>query len=131
MKRGKVEPGLVSVWVGTAPSIQDLERYVELRYDKKGRLLASQFLDEWGLRPWDESFREATVLQSPEVDLAALLEGFSYGEEVVSALVVRVGGTLSPAANAAVLLYDYAFHGEAPPQQGSGSLRFLGAVPYA
>jgi hypothetical protein len=57
------QEGLVSLWMGTAPSEEALVEYVELGYDEDGEIVPSRFMVDFQLEQWNEDFREVDFLE--------------------------------------------------------------------
>lgn len=126
-----IEEGKVSLWIGTAPSLDTLEDYIRFRYSDDGDLVLSPFAKDFALGRFDEGKREAEVFDEPRNTLSSLLPGCSYDEVVIPRFMALAGDQLPGPVNAIVLIYDYAFNGVARSTSSPQvQLRGVGVVSY-
>lgn len=146
------QEGWVSVWVGSFPDYETLDRYLSTAYIEDEAAVEALFLPENRDRPFeeelrehfngesfcrfeydfgltfDEDFREAQVLEAPTRELEQLIP-FSESTGFVPLIRERYGDSL-PACNAAVALYNLRYTGGVAETEHDGcSLRFLGSFP--
>lgn len=126
------EEGFVSLWLGVAPTADDLERYVALTYNEDGELVSSQFMDDFELPRWDEACREAEYLGDVGKSVAEVLSGFSYDSQLIEQFQQMLGESLTFPVNAAVLLYNFNHQTPTVTQSdGAIRLRFMGVAKYS
>lgn len=123
--------GVVSLWVGHAPSTEALEEYVQTRYSADGDRIPSPFAEEFSLSRYEDECREAEVLDEPVSAFPDVLAGFSYDDVIVPRFIAAYGKDIGAPSNAVVLLYNYQHQqGGRARAASSVKLRFVGAVPY-
>lgn len=101
----------VSLWLGTAPGKEPLERYLGTRYSEDGDFIPPPFCTDFRIERFDEDFRELEVYSVPSRSLRELLAGCSYAERVIPKFVELCGPLVGEPANAVLLLYDFDYTG--------------------
>ena len=126
------EEGFVSLWLGVAPTADDLEQYVALTYNEDGELVPSQFMEDFELPRWEEACREAELLGEVGDSVAEVLSGFSYDSQLIEQFQRMLGESLTSPVNAAVLLYNFNHQSPTVTQSdGAIQLRFVGVAKYS
>ncbi len=125
------EDGYVSIWLGVAPSMDALEKFVALTYNEDGELVPSQFMVQFGLPRWNEACREAECFEAFTDSLIEVLTGFSYDSQLVEQLQTSLEKSIRSPVNAAVLLYNYNFQNpRVIESHGALQLRFFGVCKF-
>ncbi len=122
--------GIVSMWVGTFRSEDDLYGYLGFRYDDDGNA-SSQFATHSGLVWYDQDRQEASFLGKRPSDTREAMEGHSY----IESFVEEASETLQRATNAhwnsLILLYNYSYDPDkAHPSKGC-RLIYVGSFQYS
>jgi hypothetical protein len=125
------QEGFVSLWMGTSPSMEALNEYVELGYDEDGQFVPSRFMLDFHLDQWDEDFREVDFLEKHWTTVASVLEGCSWDDQIIPQFEKQIGKALDFPVNALILLFDYNYKSETKKASTGGiSMRFMGVATY-
>ena len=130
MQEGDYVDGVVSLWVGFAPSYEALEGYVEPDYASDAQPHVSPLATDFGTGWYDHDLLEISVGR-PTKSLVALLRGCSYESIIVPKFVSQCGETLPEEMNSFVLLYDFRHNGSPGPganPSGPVKLRYIGTI---
>lgn len=123
--------GIVSVWTGKFENEEALMKYAaEDYYDDEGNEVVSPFNKDffhgemWPFDPdfWERGFSEVTA--DPETLVFHFSEGLTIGEGLKGLFPEG----LEYACNAAILVYNYQYDGDADVP--GAPVKFLAAVPY-
>lgn len=131
MQENRRVQGAVSLWVGSSPSRDALQDYVDIDYSTTDLSRLSRFADDFGTGLYDHDFMETDVTEKSTRSLSELLQGCSYNSVVVPTFLRLIGEQLPVEANAFVLLYDFQHHGSlgtAPVASGPVELRYMGLI---
>ncbi|MEI7024424.1 immunity 22 family protein [Paenibacillus sp. y28] len=120
--------GFVSLWLGTAGSEEELEAYVTAPYDEEGDALDSPFMADFGIEDEDEDFREIQLLEQAAQEIAVILSGHSYDDVIIPRFQELSGPVLNEAVNAVILLYNFAYSGQAG--RTASGMTFIGTASY-
>ncbi|MFT9846269.1 immunity 22 family protein [Aneurinibacillus sp. REN35] len=126
------EKSIVSIWIGRSEDEEKAQTLMEYTYDEDGDAIAPAFVQVYNMEDTyiDEDFVEVSF-RPLSSSLTELLEGHSYWESILPALLTRIGETLPFEANTMVLLYDYVYNGGVVEAVLDGvKLRYIGAVPF-
>lgn len=123
------EDRVVSLWVGQANSPDALDQYLQTGYTEDGDFIPSQFARDFGIRFYDEDFREAQYFEAPSQSVQSVLKGFSYDDVIVPRFTHLCGELFSEPVNAVLLLYNFEYKGEVDANAGGAvSMRYVGSV---
>ena len=119
----------VSLWVGRADSASSLDAYLKVGFSEDGDLIPSTFAKDFGIKSYDEDFREARFYDVPSRSLRELLTGFSYDNLIIPKFIELCGSSLAADANAVILLYNFEYNeGRQESPESSVKMRYLGAI---
>jgi len=122
--------GMLSVWVGSFDSEQDLLAYVEWTYDEDGEAMCPFAIDA-GLGWFDHDFQEANYIRSPLTPPHDALAGHSYLESFQDAVAAALEQQDRQTWNSLFLLYDCVYDpGQARPSAAC-RFRFVGVFRYS
>ena len=124
-------PGAVSLWVGVAPSQEELMKYVDINYSTNDASWISQFADDFKTGYYDEDFMEVWVLAKATRSVSNLLRGCSYDSLLVPKFVEAFGEMLPSEINSVLLLYDFRHDGvpgQHSPWDSAVKLRYVGSI---
>lgn len=118
--------GIVSLWLGNAESIEQLDNYVELRYDE-GESIPSEFLLDYqiDMDDIDEDFIEKAILNERLNSFESLLKGASYEENIIPKLDKEY--SIDKDYNAIILLYNFEYEGKTTV---ANNFDFIASVSY-
>ncbi|WP_166244194.1 immunity 22 family protein [Paenibacillus turpanensis] len=122
-------PGEASLWIGRFESEEHLNSYLEFCYGDDDETIKPPFCKDFAIYHFDEDFREAYIVEESSNNLADLLSGCSYDEELIQQFIDA--GELEEAMNTVILLFNYKYHGRCKEIRSDGySLRYIGNVRY-
>jgi hypothetical protein len=122
--------GVVSVWIGSFVSENDLLDYADWKYDEKGDS-ASAFASHSGLGWFDHDFQEANFLGAHPSRPREALGGHSYVESFGDAVAEALAHEQTTDWNSLFLLYDCAYDPERAHPSRACRLRYVGTFPYS
>ena len=123
------EKGVVSLWVGQADSPDALDAYLLVDYSEDGDLIQSPFARDFGIRYYDEDFREAQHYEKPSRSVRDLLKGYSYDSVIIPKFVELLGESFPDDVTAVILLYNFKHDTRVESYDGGAvRLRYMGAV---
>jgi len=123
------EEGVVSLWIGQADSSDALDAYMQTGYSDDGDFIPSPFAKDFGIRYYDEDFREAQHYEKPSRSVRELLRGYSYDDVVIPKFVQLLGESFPEEVNAVVMLYNFKHDGNVQANTGGAvKLRYMGAI---
>ena len=121
----------VSLWMGRADSATSLDEYLKVGFSGDGDLIPSTFSKNFGIKSYDDDFREARVFDVPSRSLLDLLTGFSYDDLIIPKFIKLCGPSLSADANAVILLYNFDYtEGHQENADGLVKVRYLGTITF-
>jgi hypothetical protein len=121
--------GVISLWAGQADSAHALDAYLQVGYSDDGDLIPSRFARDFGIRYYDEDFREARHYEKPSRSIRQLLKGYSYDSVIIPKFVQLLGELVPDDTNAVVLLYNFKHEAAiGAKDDGEVRLRYMGAV---
>lgn len=117
----------VSLWLGNFSSQVEFQDYFKISYTEDGDSISSEFEKDFHLSYYNRDLVEKDWIDVSERDIDALLDGFSYSEEII----VQFPQILS-SYNTIVLIYDYDYEKEGikADKNSSGQLEFIGTAEY-
>lgn len=122
------QTGVVSIWVGSFPTVELLEEYLKEQYEDDD-VPISRFADDTGLDWYDHDLLEAQRYDEPlpvSVAISPLSFSASYIDAATEA-AVRLG--MGP-IDTVVLLIDCSYTSERAARMAPSPLSFLGVFPY-
>lgn len=123
------EEGAVSLWIGQADSPDALDAYMQTGYSEDGDLIPSPFARDFGIRYYDEDFREAQHYEKPSRSIRDLLRGYSYDDVVIPKFIQLLGESFPEEVNVVVMLYNFKYVGSVQENTGEGvKLRYMGTI---
>lgn len=121
--------GAVSLWVGQADTSGALDAYLQVGYSDDGDFIPSPFARDFGIRYYDEDFREAQHYERPSRSVRNLLKGYSYDSVIIREFVQLFGELFPVDVNAVILLYNFRHDtGVEANDAGAVRLRYMGAI---
>ena len=117
----------VSVWVGTTPSWEVLDRHLTFTFTEDGDAVPCRFGEAFGIDWFDDDYREASHAENRTLRTEELLQRHSHGAAIASALGEC---SLEEPCNAIVLLYEFEYSGDVKSAHldGDTALIFLDCV---
>jgi hypothetical protein len=123
------DEGVVSLWVGESDSPDALDAYLQVGYSEDGDFIPSPFARDFGIRYYDEDFREAQHYEEPSRSVRDLLKGYSYDSVIIPKFVQLLGDSFPVDVNAVILLYNFKHDSGVEANDGGPvRLRYMGAV---
>ncbi|MGG2016497.1 immunity 22 family protein [Bacillus sp. S10(2024)] len=126
-------PDVMSLWIGNFKTKQNLKEYVEIKFDKVGDGIPSQFMRDFHLDfiEYNQDLLESTFIGDSTTSLALLLRGSSYEADILPQFVEHYGVELLESYNSAIRLYDFEYDEEIDETKfKSGNLIYMGSVVY-
>ena len=119
----------VSIWVGNFASREELDTYIDLRYDDDGEIVSPKFYDAFqiDIDDIDEYLIEKEYLDSRFLNVYEHLIGASYADVVIDNLKKIEDDFAIPRSNAIILLYNYKYCGQVKEQP---NIKFIATVDY-
>ncbi len=126
---------MVSLWIGNADSMDDLERYVEFPW-QDGEPDLTNFCWDFGFNWFDEDFCAIFMIPRGHTNkLAMLFENFHFCDPIRDKFIALYGNELTEKYNCSILLYNYRYIPDASwvaPSCEDHTVRmeFVGTVPF-
>ena len=119
----------VSIWVGNFASREELDTYIDLRYNDDGEIISSKFYDAFqiDIDDIDEYLIEKEYLDSRFLNVYDHLIEASYADVVIDNLKKSEDGLAIPESNSIILLYNYKYCGQDEEQP---NIKFIATVDY-
>ena len=102
--------GQVSLWLAKVSDQESLNIFLETAYLEDETYQNSIFGNYFETGYYNESFREADILEKYSNNLGYLIEGFSY-DEVIIPRFRKIVLELDNNFNTVIMLYNYHYHG--------------------
>ena len=124
------EEHMVSLWAGRADSSQAFKAFLLTGYTEDGDYIPSPFVRDFGIKYYDEDFREAQYYEKPSRSLRALLNGYSRDYMIIPKFIQLFGEFFPDDVNAVVVWYRFNYHGRVIINaDATVKMRYMGAVP--
>ncbi|MEK4670706.1 immunity 22 family protein [Niallia sp. FSL R7-0271] len=94
----------VSLWLGNFTEFDELEKYIEVKYDEDGDSIPSTFEREFKIGYYDRDLIEKDWILDAKDNIKELLMGFSYDDQLIK-LFMDV--KLCSNYNTIILIYNY------------------------
>ncbi|WP_026562035.1 immunity 22 family protein [Bacillus sp. J37] len=94
----------VSLWLGYFSNFDEVEKYMEIKYDEDGDSIPSVFEREFKLGYYDRDLIEKDWIPDAEDDVKKLLVDFSYDDQLIKQFN---NDMLNSKYNTIILLYNY------------------------
>lgn len=103
----------VSIWVGNFASREELDTYIDLRYDDDGEIISSKFYNAFqiDIDDIDEYLIEKEYLDSRFLNVYNHLIEASYADVIIDNLKKIEDDQAIPESNSIILLYNYKYCG--------------------
>src|SRR5687767_1675636 len=118
MSRDMERSGMVSLWLGNAPSEEALDAYMKYGFTRDGDYIPSAFMKDFELRFYETGLWEVTFYPHPMQSVEELIKGSSYDEIITPKFVGLLGNELKYPVNAMVLLCDFDYTGKGSSSRG-------------
>ncbi|WP_040949027.1 immunity 22 family protein [Gorillibacterium massiliense] len=125
--------GAVSLWFGNCRRQNDLNKYVEIKYDEHGDRVRSMFMSDFNLDflDYNQDLLECTFRETSSSTISELLMNASFSEVIIRELVEFYGDDLAEEYNIAIRLYDYEYEDDIEEAfLDSRKLTYIGSVVY-
>jgi hypothetical protein len=123
--------GIVSVWVGSFPSLEEAEAYFGIPDEIGVYLPPERFARDLGLEDLPAECLEVNFENLSPRPLAALLKDATYSASFLDKALEAARQLGIQMAQGIALLYDFDYQAKADRQPATGPVRFLGSFPYA
>lgn len=135
---GTEESDIVSLWIGIAPSQEQLSDYVAISYDDNidDDDANSTFMKEFGIFWFDDDFIEAVYRGRDILEVKDAIQNSSYADQIIPQFEEQIGPRFRESINSTVLVYEFRYPGEAysGPLVGDASsivkMHFVGVAKY-
>ncbi len=119
----------VSIWVGNFASREELDTYIDLRYDDDGEIISSKFYNAFqiDIDDIDEYLIEKEYLDSRFLNVYNHLIEASYADVIIDNLKKIEDDQAIPESNSIILLYNYKYCGQVKEQP---NIKFITTVNY-
>ena len=119
----------VSMWVGNFASREELDTYIDLRYDDDGEIISSKFYNAFqiDIDDIDEYLIEKEYLDSRFLNVYNHLIEASYADVIIDNLKKIEDDQAIPESNSIILLYNYKYCGQVKEQP---NIKFITTVNY-
>mgnify|MGYP000880996958 FL=1 len=119
----------VSIWVGNFASREDLDTYIDLRYDDDGEIVSSKFYDAFqiDIDDIDDYLIEKEYCDSRFSNVYDHIIGALYADVVIENLKKIEDALAIPESNSIILLYNYKYCGQVKEQP---NIKFFATVDY-
>lgn len=119
----------VSIWVGNFASREELDTYIDLRYDDDGEIISSKFYNAFqiDIDDIDEYLIEKEYLDSRFLNVYNHLIEASYADVIIDNLKKIEDDQAIPESNSIILLYNYKYCGQVKEQP---NIKFITTVDY-
>ncbi|WP_176523582.1 immunity 22 family protein [Bacillus pseudomycoides] len=124
--------GVVSLWLGTSRSFNQLQEYVDMEYTEDGDSIDSKFGVNFGFGYYDEDQIEIMFYEEPKIHIEEILQDFSYSEIIIQKFKdLMKKENVAASMNSVILLYDFHYDAEKIKDTYEGlEFIFIGAVRY-
>lgn len=117
---------IVTLWLGNFKSVTDFNDYTNIAYTDDGDSIDSQFEEDFGIEYYDRDLVEKDWMDGYEKDLAVLLEGFSYDNQIIHQFRQS-----EKTYNTIILIYNYKYDGEIVKRVGENyEIELIGFAEY-
>ena len=119
----------VSIWVGNFASREELDAYIDLRYDDDGEIVSSKFYDAFqiDIDDIDDYLIEKEYCDSRFLNVYDHLIRASYADVIIDNLKKIEDDQAIPESNSIILLYNYKYCGQVKEQP---NIKFIETVNY-
>lgn len=119
----------VSIWVGNFASREELDTYIDLRYDDDGEIVSSKFYDAFqiDIDDIDDYLIEKEYCDSRFLNVYDHLIDASYADVVIDNLKKIEDALAIPKSNSIILLYNYKYCRQVKEQP---NIKFIATVNY-
>lgn len=119
----------VSIWVGNFASREELDTYIDLRYDDDGEIVSSKFYDAFqiDIDDIDDYLIEKEYCDSRFLNVYDHLIDASYADVVIDNLKKIEDDLAISDSNSIILLYNYKYCGQVKEQH---NIKFIATVNY-
>ena len=119
----------VSIWVGNFASREELDTYIDLRYDDDGEIVSSKFYDAFqiDIDDIDDYLIEKEYCDSRFLNVYDHLIDASYADVIIDNLKKIEDDFAILESNAIILLYNYKYCRQVKEQP---NLKFIATVNY-
>jgi Immunity protein 22 len=124
-------PGVVSVWVGTFPSVEAAEKYFGVPDEIGVYLPPEGFLRDLGIDDLPPENLEVNFEQAAPRPLRELLRDATFAASFLGPAVEAADRQGIGAAQGVALVYDFDYRLVPGWRPAAGPLRFVGAFPFA
>lgn len=118
---------VVSVWICKFEAHQELETYLEFKYDEEGDA-TSRFCEDFSMQWYNDESQESEFSAQVSVDMLARFA--SYSLSFLHAFSEALQNTDLRQANSIILLYDHEYTGTRRVVTENYQAVFLGTFPY-
>ena len=104
----------VSMWIGNFASREELDNYIDLRYDDDGEIVSSKFYDAFqiDIDDIDDYLIEKEYCDSRFSNVYDHIIGASYADVIIDNLKKIEDALAIPDSNSIILLYNYKYCGQ-------------------
>ena len=119
----------VSMWVGNFASREELDNYIDLRYDDDGEIVSSKFYDAFqiDIDDIDDYLIEKEYCDYRFLNVYDHLIEASYADVIIENLKKIEDDLAIPESNSIILLYNYKYCGQVEEQP---NIKFITTVDY-
>jgi len=121
----------VSLWLGYFSNFDEVEKYMEIKYDEDGDSIPSVFEREFKLGYYDRDLIEKDWIPDAEDDVKKLLVDFSYDDQLIKQFN---NDMLNSKYNTIILLYNYNYDKDGRAvnsvEKNEYKLDFIGTAEY-
>ncbi|MFS9016107.1 immunity 22 family protein [Streptococcus cristatus] len=119
----------VSMWIGNFASREELDNYIDLRYDDDGEIVSSKFYDAFqiDIDDIDDYLIEKEYCDSRFSNVYDHIIGASYADVIIDNLKKIEDALAIPDSNSIILLYNYKYCGQVKEQP---NIKFIATVNY-
>ena len=119
----------VSIWVGNFASREELDTYIDLRYDDDGEIVSSKFYDAFqiDIDDIDDYLIEKEYCDYRFLNVYDHLIEASYADVIIENLKKIEDDFAIPESNSIILLYNYKYCGQVEEQP---NIKFITTVDY-
>jgi hypothetical protein len=133
MKRDGVNcqrSGIVSVWIGTFPSVEAAEAYFGIPDEIGVYLPPERFAEDLGMADLPAECLEVNFEQVPPRPLRQLLQDATFSATFIDQAVAAASQQGIQSAQGIALLYDFDYEAAPDWQRTVGPLQFIGSFPF-
>lgn len=119
----------VSMWIGNFASREELDNYIDLRYDDDGEIVSSKFYDAFqiDIDDIDDYLIEKEYCDSRFSNVYDHIIGASYADVIIDNLKKIEDALAIPDSNSIILIYNYKYCGQVKEQP---NIKFIATVNY-